>query len=87
MKHIGKPHTQTIIGLLLVDIVFFSLTDPLRVPSGLLIVAFLLFSVTLYLGVRQLLRVAETYGIPLNSQTKRLALIITGVISGLIALQ
>jgi hypothetical protein len=48
MKHIGKPHTQTIICLLVVDIVFFSLTDPLRVPRDILVLMPLAVLANLY---------------------------------------
>jgi hypothetical protein len=87
MKHFNKPHAKTVIGLLVVDLIFFSLTDPLKVPSVLLIVAFLLFTITLYLAVRQGLKQIAAYGFQLGPGIRRLSLIVTGVISGLLALQ
>jgi hypothetical protein len=87
MKRKLKPHTKLVLGLFSVDLLFFSLTDPLQVPSVLLIVAFLLFAVTFYQVMRQLFRLAHTYGVPVGAKATRLARIITGVIGVLIALQ
>lgn len=87
MKRTLKPHTKLVFGLFSVDLLFFSLTDPLQVPSVLLIVAFLLFAVTFYLVTRQLFRLAHAYGVPVGAKATRLAGIITGVIGVLVALQ
>ena len=74
-------------GLMTIDIVFFSLTDPLRVPSALIIIGWLLLAVTLYAGSRWLIRALSAYGLPVHARPSRSALILSGIVSGLLALQ
>lgn len=75
------------IGLLALDGAFFTLTNPNQVDSLVLIVGFLLLSLTSYLLVSRLCVVSQLYGLPLAKQSHRVALFGTGVIAGLLALQ
>jgi hypothetical protein len=74
-------------GLLTIDIVFFSLTDPLRVPSALIIIGWLLLAITLYAGSRWLIGALSAYGLPVHKRPSQSALILSGIVSGLLALQ
>jgi len=85
-----SPHSlrlQLIIGLVALDGAFFMLTDPRQVASIVIIIGFLLLSLTLYLLISRLCVASQLYGLPFGRQSHRIALFGTGVIAGLIALQ
>lgn len=87
MKLASHPHFWLISGLVVLDGLFFSLSDPVRVPSLLLAVGFVLMAVTLYQLVLGLLQAANWYGLPGSAHRRRQARTLTGLIGGLIALQ
>lgn len=74
-------------GLLAVDGMIFGLTDPQQVPSFLLAGGFILLAVTLYQVVLALLHAASWYGLPGGAHRRKQARVLTGLVSGLIALQ
>jgi hypothetical protein len=86
MKHLTKTHFLLPLSLLIIDSLVFGLTDPNKVPSFMLIVAFLLVAATLYCVTRVFIRVSRIYGFKV-SHPRRLALILTSISGGLIALQ
>lgn len=84
------PHStrlKLIISLLALDSAFFMLTDPSQVDSLVLIVGFLLLSLTTYLLISRLCVAMQLYGLPLGNSAHRIALFGTVVIIGLLALQ
>jgi hypothetical protein len=86
MKFIARRHIWKFIGLLVVDGLGFSLTNAKSVPSFMLIVGFVLLIATLYYLVYSLLTFARLYGLSIRRK-RRLAGSLTGLISGLVALQ
>lgn len=82
-----SSHTGRIAALLIVDALFFGMTDPADVPSFALIIGFLLFSATLYLFVQSLFRMGKWYGFSFGKHQQRMAKILTGVIAAIVALQ
>lgn len=76
-----------ITGLLILDSLFFGLTDPAEVPSFALIVGFFLFAATLYQLIKGLFKLGSWYGLSFAAHQRRFAKILTGVIAGLVALQ
>ena len=86
-KFFQRSKLRYFIALLIVDAMFFGLTDPAEVPSFALIIGFLLFTITLYQLIKGLFVLGSWYGLRFNKQQKRFARIVTGVIAGLIALQ
>lgn len=86
MKPLQKPHLIRPISLLIIDLLLFGLTDPNSVPSFMLIVAYLLLVASIFWLFLAATRLSSWYG--LNSKhPKRLALVVTGVIGFLLALQ
>lgn len=86
MKFIIREHVWKFIGLLIVDGLMFTFTNPKSVPSFVLIVGFLLLVTTLYYLVYSLLTFARLYGLSIKRK-RSLAGSLTGLISGLVALQ
>lgn len=86
MKHLTKPHFLLPLGLLIIDSLLFCLTDPANVPSFMLITGFLLVATSFYYLVRALIRASGLYGVKVP-HPRRLALIITAISGGLLALQ
>jgi hypothetical protein len=80
---------RTVIGLVLLalDGLFFSLTNPDKVPSVLLIVGFGLVALSIYYLFRLLLAVAAVYGAPLQDGGRRPALFLGISCSLAVALQ
>ncbi len=83
-----KQH-QLISGfcLLVLDAIFFNLTNPSKVPSALLIIGFGLAALTTYYIVRFLLAILTIYGLPLRDHGRRPAIFIGVVAAIMIALQ
>lgn len=75
------------LALVAVDAAFFGLTNAARVPSGLLIVGFLLVALSIYVLFRAALGVLSIYGAPLKDHGKRPALYISLWAGLLVALQ
>lgn len=73
-------------ALLVVDAVVFGGSDPQKVPSMVLIVAFLLLTATFYFLARGLIKAAGWYGIK-TRHPGRLAAVITVVTAVIMALQ
>lgn len=86
MKFASHPRFLLVSGLLIIDALVFGLTDPQRVPSFMLAVGFLLLAVTFYHLLLGLLKAAGWYGLP-GGAHRRLARTLTGLVSGMIALQ
>lgn len=80
-SHLWKPA-----GLIIIDFLLFSLTDPHEVPSIMLIVAFLFLAATLFYLFRAVVRALNWYGIR-PTHPRRLVMSVTGVISAILALQ
>jgi hypothetical protein len=76
-----------ILAIAAVDITFFTMTDPNKGSSIMLMAGFILFILSLYYLINRLLIVGVLYGLSIGMHTRRLALCITGVIAGLLALQ
>lgn len=84
------PHSnksRLTLGLLALDGIFFTLTNPSNVDSAVLFVGFLLLALTLYLLISRLCALGAVYGFQFDKHTHRIALFGTGIIVGLIALQ
>ena len=86
MKFIARRHIWKFVGLLVIDGLAFTLTNAKSVPSFMLIVGFVLLIATLYYLVYSLLAFARLYGLSIRRK-RRLAASLTGLISGLVALQ
>jgi hypothetical protein len=86
-RTLKSPRFWRVSGLLAVDGVIFGLTDPQQVPSFVLAGGFVLLMVTLYQLVLALLRAASWYGLPGGAHRRKQARVLTGLMSGLIALQ
>jgi hypothetical protein len=82
-----NPRLWYLIGLLVIDAVFFTATNPRTVPSFLLIIGLLLLIATLYWLYRALLLLAGVYIRPLRQQRRRLAVFLTATSAVLLALQ
>ncbi len=87
MKILSHPRFWRIAGLIVVDGLLFSLTEPRQVPSFMLIVAFILLVITIYQLMLALLLAADWYGLPGKAHRHRQARILTGVAGSLVALQ
>jgi hypothetical protein len=88
MKHILAHHnTKQLTLLFIADSVFFSVTNPQKVASWLLIVGVLLLTASLYYVELGLLTAAKWYGLPSGKQPKRLAKVSVGILGCLMALQ
>ncbi len=74
-------------GLLVVDLLFFTLTNPERLPSFAWIIGLVLLAATLYSLLYAVLGVADWYGLPLGWHRRRLAGMLVGLTCGLLALQ
>ena len=80
---------QIVAGICLIslDCLFFSLTNPNKVPSWVLIVGFVLVALSLYGLIRLITAVAVFYGLPLKNRGKRISMLL-GVSGGIaVALQ
>jgi len=86
MKFIARQHIWKFIGLLVADCLVFSLTNARSVPSFMLIVGLILLLMTVYYLVYSLLTFARLYGLSIRRK-RRLAGVLTGLMSGLVALQ
>lgn len=85
MKYIKKQHWKYI-GLFSLDAIVFGLTNADTVPSFMMMVAFLLLVATLYYTFRAGFRLVRAYGLTFKRE-RRIALYLTGVSAGLLALQ
>lgn len=84
------PHSnksRLTLGLIVLDGVFFTFTDPSNVDLAVIFVGFLLLSVTLYLLISRICAFGRFYGFQLDARAHRISLFGTGIIVGLIALQ
>jgi len=73
------------LGLLSLDLVFFGLTNPAEAPAALVIVGFILLSLTLYCLIYCLTGLARLYGLSVRRHS--LARSLTLIVSLLVALQ
>ena len=88
MKFINRSQFWLVIGLLMADGLFFGLSDPASVPSLALAIGFILFVVTLYRLLYGLLILVSWYGFSRGKRPRRrLALTVTGLVGGIVALQ
>lgn len=81
-----RLHFWRITGLLVADSLLFGATDPNETPSFMLMVGFLLLSVTVYYMLDGLLSLTGLYGLPVRHR-KRVLRTMTLLVSGLLALQ
>ena len=84
---LAHHNLKPVLALLLADSFCFSVTNPQKVASWLLIVGILLFLASLYYVTLGVLAAARWYGLPGSRQPKRLAKLTVGVIGFLVALQ
>lgn len=87
MKLPSNLPLKAVIGLLVVDFLFFSTTHPARVNAAFLIVGFGLLIASLYVVVDKLLSVFKLYGLQFGKHQKRVAVFTTVVVGGLVGLQ
>lgn len=84
------PHSnksRLILGLIALDGVFFTFTDPSNMNTAVIFVGFLLLSVTLYLLINRVCAFGRFYGFQLDARSHRISLFGTGTVVSLIALQ
>lgn len=86
MKPLARKHAWKFVGLIAVDGVMFGLTNAGSVPLIGLMAGFILLAVTFYYFVRGLLSFARLYGVSIRRK-RRLAMVVTGSVSVLVALQ
>jgi hypothetical protein len=86
MKLTSHWHLWKFGGLLVADAAVFSVTNADNVPSFELIVGFLLLATTFYYLMCSLLTFVRLYGVSIKRK-RRLAGALTGMMSGLVALQ
>lgn len=86
MKLVHNKHVWKFTGLAAADGLMFGLTNAHSVSSPGLMVGFLLLVATLYYLANNLLSLTRLYGLKIKRQ-RRLAAVITGSVSGLVALQ
>jgi hypothetical protein len=86
--HLTRFHRLWLVsGILAVDGLFFGLSDPAKLPSYMLVVAFGLLAANIYLIIKGIIAALTWYGVPLKHERKRITKLATLLISGLIALQ
>lgn len=86
MKHFTTSDVLIPAGLLVADTMVFGGSDPQKVPSVMLIVAFLLLTATLYYLIRSLIKAVRWYGLK-TRHPGRLTAVITVVAAIIMALQ
>lgn len=86
-KIIDNHYFRLLVVLIVADLMFFGLVNPAKTPSYNLIVGFLLFTITAYVMVGALFRLAVWYGIAKADRQKYFSRIITGGVAGIVALQ
>ncbi|HEY5152452.1 MAG TPA: hypothetical protein VII55_00600 [Candidatus Saccharimonadales bacterium] len=86
MKPLARQHAWKFAALIAMDGAMFGLTNTGNVPSIGLMAGFLLLALTFYCFVRGLLSFARLYGLSIRRK-RRLALVVTGLASGVVALQ
>jgi hypothetical protein len=87
LKALTNKHVWSITILLVVDSMFFSITNPSKGSSFMLIVGFLFLALTIYYIFSQLLKILSFYGFSNGKHSRRLTYYFTGLIAGLLALQ
>jgi len=87
MKIAAHPKIIRVGSLVVADALFFSLTNPMKVASWLLIVGFGLAAISLYYCLRGAVRVASWYGLPVSRRYQRRVAEVAGILIGLLALQ
>lgn len=87
MRFLLHRRIWPVLCLLIVDGLFFSVTNPVSAHAAILIVGFALVACTLYAFVDLSLRLGALYGITPTRHRKRVARVATGLCAGLIALQ
>ena len=76
-----------VLVLIVVDGTFFSITNPNKGSSVMLIVGFLLVAATMYFIFNRLFKFISLYGFSKENGYRRFAFYFTGVLAGLLALQ
>jgi hypothetical protein len=86
-KYLINKHVWMVLMLVVVDGTFFSITNPNKGSSLMLIAGFLLVAATLYFIFNRLFKVISLYGFSKENRYRRFAFYFTGVLAGLLALQ
>jgi hypothetical protein len=86
MKFLKHKQIRRILGLLVLDILLFTATDPITAPSFVAIVGFVLLVLTVYYFIYLLLGLTKFYGLPVRHK-KPLAGYLTGFIGLIVALK
>jgi hypothetical protein len=87
MSHFRHRRLWRGLGLLVLDAIFFSITDPVHIPSIMLIIALMLVAVNVYVGLRYLFEAAAWYGLNTPAKPRRFSGIAAAIVAGLMALQ
>jgi hypothetical protein len=85
-KVIHYRHFWQALGVLVLDIAFFTRTNAGKVAPFILIIGFILFLLTCYVLLYGLLGIARLYGLPVRYK-QRLAVYLSGVLGLIVALQ
>lgn len=85
-KLIASRQVVQLSGLIIADVAVFGTTNPQQAPSYMLIVGFILFSLTAYTIFRGVLALLSLYGLPIRHK-RRLLKTMTLWAAGLVALQ
>lgn len=86
MKIFSRKHLFQLAGLLVLDGIVFGLTNASSASSFVLIIGFALLAATLYNLVYSILVFVGMYGLKLKHK-QRLAIYLTSMLSGIVALQ
>jgi hypothetical protein len=86
IKNIARKRVWRVLALLLIDIIFFGSTNTTKVASYLVIVGFLLLTMSFYQVIYYFLSFIKLYGIPIKRKS-HLAIYLTVVLGILVALQ
>ena len=86
MKRLNKRKSLIFIGLLVIDGLFFTLTNPGSVKAIFLFVGFILLISTIYLLIEGVITLLKWYGLPLKHK-KRLVRLLSGFSAIILGLQ
>jgi hypothetical protein len=86
LKVTHHRHFWQALGVLIVDVAFFTKTDASKIPPFILIIGVVLLVFTCYELFYGLLSIARLYGLPIRYKN-RLAVYLSGVLGLIVALQ
>jgi hypothetical protein len=86
LSNIKIRHYLQVLGLLIIDLLFFGNTNTNKDPSFIVIIGFILLMMTIYLVVFAIISFLKLYGLPVKNK-KRIAIYISALFAVLTALQ